>query len=67
MSGQAIGEVLAGIINFINPSLIVVGGGVSKSGQRLIATIKEVILSKSTPLATSTLEVVPSKLGAWPG
>jgi len=67
MSGQAIGEVLAGIINFINPSLIVVGGGVSKSGQRLIATIKEVILSKSTPLATSTLEVVPSKLGGMAG
>src|SRR5690606_4310277 len=55
MSGEAIGEVLAGIINFINPSLVVVGGGVSRSGQRLIATIKETILSKSTPLATSTL------------
>jgi predicted NBD/HSP70 family sugar kinase len=67
MSGEAIGEVLAGIINFINPSLVVVGGGVSRSGQRLIATIKETILSKSTPLATSTLDVIPSTLGGMAG
>ena len=67
MSGEAIGEVLAGIINFINPSLVVVGGGVSSSGQRLIATIKETILSKSTPLATSTLDVIPSTLGGMAG
>lgn len=62
-TGEAIGAVLAGMINFVNPSLIIVGGGVAGMGDRLIATIKETIYRKSTPLATSSLEVCLAKLG----
>ncbi|NLL47280.1 MAG: ROK family transcriptional regulator [Firmicutes bacterium] len=62
MSGEAIGEVLAGLINFINPSLIVMGGGLAGFGGRWITTIKEVVYRKSTPLATKQLDIRFSQL-----
>jgi glucokinase-like ROK family protein len=61
-SGEAIGEVLAGMINFVNPSLILMGGGLSGFGGRWISTIKEIVLRKSTPLATKNLEIRFSQL-----
>lgn len=67
MSGEAIGEVLAGLINFVNPSLIVLGGGVAGLGGRWLTTIKEVIYRKSTPLATRGLEIRFSELKSKAG
>jgi predicted NBD/HSP70 family sugar kinase len=31
-SGQSIGDVLASLVNFYNPQMIVIGGGVTLSG-----------------------------------
>jgi glucokinase-like ROK family protein len=56
-SGHAIGGVLAKIINFFNPSLIVIGGRLSGLGDIFIAAIREVIYSRSTPLATKDLTI----------
>jgi glucokinase-like ROK family protein len=62
-AGRFIGEMLATVVNFYNPSLIVVGGGVSTMGDRLLATIREVVYSRSLPLATRDLRITPSLLG----
>lgn len=67
MSGEAIGEVLAGLINFVNPSLVVLGGGVAGLGGRWLTTIKEVIYRKSTPLATRGLDIRFSELKSKAG
>lgn len=56
-SGQVLGEALAGIVNFFNPALIVLGGGVSGFGQLLLAELRSVVLDRSTPLATSGLQL----------
>ena len=62
-AGKRLGDVLAKLVNFFNPSLIVVGGGLSNLGERYIASIRESIYRRSTPLATSDLVIKRSTLG----
>jgi glucokinase-like ROK family protein len=49
-SGQKIGQVASRLVNFYNPSLIIIGGGVAKIGNHLISAIKEEVLRRSTSL-----------------
>ena len=56
-AGQQVGKILAMLVNFHNPSIIVIGGGISKAGDMLLASIREAIFKRSLPLATRDLEV----------
>lgn len=62
-SGRYIGTMLAAIVNFFNPSLIVLGGGVVEAGDLFMASIRQVIYGRSLPLATRDLLVRRSELG----
>jgi len=62
-SGQFIGNVLAGLVNFYNPRVIVIGGGVSNLGNLLLSSIRQTVLNRSTPLATRNLHIVFSEIG----
>jgi glucokinase-like ROK family protein len=66
-SGKCLGDVLAKLVNFFNPSLIVVGGGLSSLGERYIASIRESVYRRSTPLATADLVIKRSTLGESSG
>jgi predicted NBD/HSP70 family sugar kinase len=59
--------VLAGLVNFFNPSLILVGGGVSNIGNQLLASIRQAVLRRSTALATRELIVSYSPMGGEAG
>jgi len=61
--GQSVGRMLAAMVNFFNPSLIVVGGGVADAGDLLLATVRQVVYGRSLPLATRTLDLRRSSLG----
>jgi predicted NBD/HSP70 family sugar kinase len=62
-AGRMIGEVLAGAVNSLNPSVIVVGGDIAAADEQLFAGIREVVYERSTALATRGLQIVPSALG----
>ncbi|MEU6135221.1 ROK family transcriptional regulator [Nocardioides sp. NPDC047086] len=62
-SGHRIGQVLASLVSFFNPGLIVIGGRVSKLGHGLLAEIRSVTYRRSLPLATGNLPIVLSELG----
>ena len=66
-AGQRVGLMLASVVNFFNPSMIVVGGGVAQSGDGLLASIRETVYRRSLPLATRDLVVRRSSLGALAG
>jgi len=66
-AGHRVGRTLASVVNFFNPSLIVIGGGVAQSGDQLLASIRETIYRRSLPLATRDLLVKRSSLGALAG
>ncbi len=68
-SGRLVGEVLAGLVNFYNPQIIVIGGGASKLGNVLLTSIRRTVLKRSLPLATSNLAIalspIPDDAGVW--
>ena len=66
-SGQYIGDVLASLVNFYDPQMIVIGGGVSNLGNLLLSSIRQAVLQRSTPLATRDLQIVFSQIGADAG
>ncbi|MGH2614586.1 MAG: ROK family protein [Thermomicrobiales bacterium] len=66
-SGRHIGLMLATAVNILNPSLIVIGGGVASAGDVLLASIREVVYGRSLPLATRHLRIQQSTLGGRAG
>ncbi|MFI6395542.1 ROK family protein [Nonomuraea sp. NPDC050547] len=62
-AGRLIGEVLAGLVNFFNPEVIVIGGALSRVHEHLLAGIRETVYRRSLPLATHHLTIVPSRTG----
>lgn len=65
--GRVVGTVLAGLVSFANPSMIVIGGGLARLGHLLLAEIRSVVYRRSLPLATGNLPVVLSELGPRSG
>jgi glucokinase-like ROK family protein len=65
--GRRVGQVLAGLVSFFNPGLIVIGGGVAGIGHVLLAEIRSVVYSRSLPLATGNMPIVLSELGGEAG
>ncbi len=62
-AGHRVGQVLASLVSFFNPGLIVIGGRVTGLGHALLAEIRGVTYRRSLPLATGNLPIVLSELG----
>lgn len=62
-AGRLIGEVLASLVNFFNPEVIVVGGALARVHEHLLAGIRETVYRRSLPLATHHLAILPSRTG----
>jgi predicted NBD/HSP70 family sugar kinase len=58
---------LASVVNFFNPSLVVVGGGVANAPDQFLAAIRETVYRRSLPLATRDLLIQRSSLGGLAG
>lgn len=59
-AGRDLGEVLATLVNLVNPSVIVIGGRLAGAGEDLLAGISEVVYRRSLPLATEHLRIAAS-------
>ena len=66
-SGQMIGDVLASLVNFFNPSHIFIGGGISSFGNHLLVAIRKAVLHRSLPLATTHLSIKFSRMSTNAG
>lgn len=66
-AGRRVGLMLASVVNFFNPSLVVIGGGVAQGGDALLASIREVVYGRGLPLATRDLLIQRSSLGSLAG
>ena len=66
-AGNVVGETLASMVNFFNPSLILLGGGVAESGDILMASIREATYRRALPLATRDLRLTRALLGKYSG
>lgn len=62
-AGEYIGIVLAGIVNVLNPELIVIGGGIAKAGDLIMKPIRNAIKKRAVPIARDIVKIKFSKLG----
>ena len=62
-AGRIVGEVAASVVSVLNPSVIVVGGTLSRAGDHLLSGIRELIYQRCLPLATRDLVVVAARSG----
>jgi glucokinase-like ROK family protein len=61
--GRRVGQVLARLVSFFNPGMVVIGGGLAGMGHALLAEIRGVVYRSSLPLATGDMPIVLSELG----
>ncbi|MFI9599987.1 MULTISPECIES: ROK family protein [Streptomyces] len=67
MGGRRTGQVIAGLVSFFNPGLVVIGGGLTGLGHNLLASIRTQVYRQSLPLATGNLPIVLGELGQVAG
>ncbi|MDD5005517.1 MAG: ROK family protein [Candidatus Omnitrophica bacterium] len=58
-----IGVALAGVVNLLNPEVIVVGGGLSFAGDFIFTKIKETINKRAIPIQAGLVKVKKAMLG----
>jgi glucokinase-like ROK family protein len=61
-AGERLGLALAGLVNLLNPAVIVLDGGVARAGELLLAPLRRVAASVSLPAAWKGTQIVPSAL-----
>ena len=66
-AGRLIGQMIAALVNFYNPSLVIIGGGVANAGDMFLASIRQSVYERSLPLATRDLRISRSGLGDLAG
>lgn len=62
-SGNLIGQMLASVINFFNPSHVYIGGGITLIGPLFLAAIRQSIYQRSLALSTRHLQIQYTSLG----
>ena len=60
---RLLGTAIADAVNVLNPSTVVLGGDIANAHEQLLAHVREVVYTRSLPLATRRLEIVTSQLG----
>lgn len=63
-AGDAIGAVLAGASQTLNPQLIVVGGEVAETGELLLDPMRRALRRGMLPNLIAPVELVPAQLGS---
>lgn len=62
-SGRLVGGVLATLVSFFNPDLVVVGGGIARAREFVVDDIRQAVEGRSLPLSTQDLRIEVSELG----
>jgi len=65
--GRHIGVALTGVVNLLNPSKIVIGGGVSEAGPVLFTEISKTLKKRAMPQQAKSVKVLKAKLGSNAG
>ncbi len=65
--GSRLGIALSGIVNVLNPDVIVIGGGVAKAGRILFDTVRETIGRRAMSVQSKRVKIHPAALGSDAG
>lgn len=65
-AGRATGEILAPVVNFFNPDVLVVGGQLGRATP-FVASVKSALFERCLPMATEDLQVTTARTGRSAG
>ncbi len=65
--GHRVGQIVAVLISYFNPGMVVIAGGVAGLGHDLLAGVRTQVYRQSPSLATGNLPIVLGELGAAAG
>jgi glucokinase len=65
--GRRLGAGLAGLVNALNPEVIVIGGGAVAAGELLLGPAREVVATRALPPVRGAVEIVTAHFGAESG
>ncbi|WP_058302620.1 ROK family protein [Gorillibacterium timonense] len=66
-TGVLLGFGLSNAINLLNPELVIIGGGMSAAGDRLLTSVRETVKSHSLQVSSQACRIVPAALGGEAG
>ena len=66
-AGTHIGQMLASVVNFFNPSHVFIGGGLTHIGPLFLAAVRQSVYQRSLALSTRHLEIQYAPLGEQGG
>ncbi|MEJ8849453.1 ROK family protein [Variovorax rhizosphaerae] len=66
-AGNLIGQMLASVVNFFNPSHVFIGGGITGIGPLFLAAVRQSVYQRSLALSTRHLEIQYTPLGMQGG
>ena len=58
-----LGIVIAGVLNLMNPAMVILGGGLSRLKERLLNPLRETVLRRTLVSAIAASEIRTSDLG----
>ncbi|MFF2050303.1 ROK family protein [Leifsonia sp. NPDC058194] len=61
-SGRWVGENVASMVSFFNPSFVAIGGTIAETGDQFLAAVRQTVYRRSLPLATRNLQIIPASL-----
>jgi predicted NBD/HSP70 family sugar kinase len=63
-AAEQIAIALAGVINFTNPELVILGGPLSQVGAALLSPLNQALRRRALPLPLSQVRLITASLGA---
>ena len=61
--GRYIGVAVAGLVNLLNPEIVIIGGGVAKAGSLVLDPVRQTIKERAMKMFARMVSVVPAELG----
>ena len=65
--GEKLGIMLVGVVNFLNPEKIIIGGGIANAGRYLFNPLKKTIAKRAMRVQRKRVKIVKAKLGGNAG
>jgi glucokinase-like ROK family protein len=62
-AGEYLGTAIAGLINLLNPGIVVIGGGVAQAGDLLLEPIRQAVQFRSLKAAVQAVRITSAVLG----
>ncbi len=62
-AAEHLGVAVAGLLNLMNPSVVILGGGISRLGERLLGPLRETVRHRTFVSSMASSEIRASELG----